>query len=71
MRPQPFQLERFFVPFEFGARYMLGSSDSESVSIGDLLALEPGASEQFHHHWLGHTETPGAPCLREEIAKNL
>lgn len=69
MRLQPFKLERFFVPFEFTARYMLGSSDSESVSIGDLLALEPGATEQFHSHWLGYTEAPGAPYLREEIAK--
>ncbi len=69
MRLQPFQLERFFVPFEFTARYMLGSSDSESVSIGDLLALEPGATEQFHHQWLGYTEAPGAPYLREEIVK--
>ncbi len=69
MRLQPFKLERFFVPFEFTARYMLGSSDSESVNIGDLLALEPGATEQFHNHWLGYTEAPGAPYLREEIAR--
>lgn len=69
MRLPPFKLERFFVPFEFTARYMLGSSDSESVSIGDLLALEPGATEQFQNHWLGYTEATGAPYLREEIAK--
>lgn len=69
MRLPPFKLERFFVPFEFSARYMLGSSDSESVSIGDLLALEPGAAELFHNHWLGYTEAAGAPYLREEIAK--
>jgi len=66
---QPFRLERFFVPFEFTASYMLGSSDSESLSIGDLLALEPDASERFHAHWLGYTEAQGAPYLREEIAK--
>ena len=69
MRLKPFRLERFFVPFEFAARYMLGSSDSESVSIGDLLALEPEAAEQFHRHWLGYTEAAGAPYLREEIAR--
>lgn len=67
MNLEPFKLERFFVPFEFTARYMLGSSDSESVSIGQLLALEAGATEAFHQHWLGYTEAPGAPYLREAI----
>ncbi len=67
MNLQPFKLERFFAPFEFSARYMLGSSDSESLSIGELLALEPGATERFHEHWLGYTQTQGAPELREAI----
>ncbi|MCA0353223.1 MAG: aminotransferase class I/II-fold pyridoxal phosphate-dependent enzyme [Chloroflexi bacterium] len=69
MHLRPFKLERFFVPFEFSAKYMLGSSDSESVTIGDLLALEPEANAQFNQHWLGYTEAPGAPYLRAEIAK--
>lgn len=69
MKLNPFKLERFFVPYEFSAQYMLGSSDSESLSIGELLALEPGAAERFQGQWLGYTEAPGAPYLREEIAK--
>jgi aspartate/methionine/tyrosine aminotransferase len=69
MNLEPFKLERFFVPFEFSARYMLGSSDSESLSIGELLALEPGATEAFNQHWLGYTEAPGAPYLRQAITR--
>ncbi len=69
MKLGPFKLERFFAPYEFSAKYMLGSSDCESLSIADLLALEPGAGEAFHQHWLGYTETSGAPYLRREIAK--
>lgn len=69
MKLNPFKLERFFVPYEFSAQYMLGSSDGESLSIGELLALEPGAAERFQEHWLGYTEAPGAPYLRQEISR--
>jgi len=48
---------------------MLSASDSESCSIGDLLAFEPNATEHFHALWLGYTETRGAPWLRAEIAQ--
>lgn len=64
----PFKLERYFARYEFQVEYTLCSSDCESVTIGDLLALEPGASERFSHQWLGYTESPGAPALRNEIA---
>src|SRR5579875_3600331 len=68
MRLEPFQLERYYAQYEFTARYMLSSSDSESRTIGELLAFEPDAAERFHAHWLGYTETRGAPWLRAEIA---
>lgn len=41
----PFKLERYFSQHEFTAKYLLCSSDPESMSIGELLAFEPGSSE--------------------------
>jgi len=69
MQIQPFKLERYFAKYEFSARYLLCSSDCESLSVGDLLALEPGAEEALRRHWLGYTESPGAPSLRKEITR--
>lgn len=62
-----FKLERYFARYEFSARYLLCSSDIESVTVQDLLDLEPGAEERFKQHWLGYTESAGAPSLREAI----
>jgi len=68
MKIPPFELERFFVPYEFNVKYLLGSSDCQSMSIQDLLALETGASQAFGDVWLGYTEYEGNPQLRAEIA---
>jgi aspartate/methionine/tyrosine aminotransferase len=68
MKIPPFELERFFVPYEFSTQYLLGSSDCQSMSINDLLALENGASQSFGDVWLGYTEYEGNPHLRAEIA---
>lgn len=65
----PFELERYFARYEFNVAYSLCSSDCESVTIGDLLALEPDAGARLEAHWLGYTESPGAPSLRAEISK--
>jgi len=54
---------------EFRAKYLLSSSDAESQTIGDLLALESGAHDAFLNHWCGYTESPGAPWLREVLAR--
>ena len=67
MRIPPFQLERYFARYEFDVDYVLCSSDCESLTIADLLALEPGAGERFQQHWLGYTESQGSPSLRREI----
>jgi len=64
----PFKLERYFARYEFSARYLLCSSDCESLPVGGLLDLEPGAEEGLKRLWLGYTESPGAPSLRQEIA---
>jgi len=65
---RPFALERWFARHEFRARWLLGSSDPESMRVADLLALEPGAEERLRETWLGYTESAGSPELREAIA---
>jgi len=69
MQITPFALERYFARYEFSARYLLSSSDCESLSLADLLALADPEMRQF---WdglkLGYTETPGHPLLRQAIA---
>lgn len=69
MRLEPFKLERYFARYEFQAEYLLCSSDAESLSIGELLDMEAGAAEAFRAHWLGYTESSGAPSLRREICR--
>jgi aspartate/methionine/tyrosine aminotransferase len=66
---QPFKLERYFARYEFAVQYTLCSSDCESLSIADLLKLEEGAEGRFQEHWLGYTESQGAPELREAISR--
>lgn len=69
MKIKPFKLERYFAKYEFSAKYLLASSDCESLSIEELLAFEPGAEELLKAHWLGYTESLGSPTLREEISR--
>jgi aspartate/methionine/tyrosine aminotransferase len=69
VKPQPFELERYFAQHEFTTRYLLGSSDPESMSVDELLALEPGAHDALLDLWLGYTESLGNPQLRAAIAQ--
>ena len=64
----PFRLERFFARHELSVEHVLCGSDCESVSVGELLELEPGAGEALAALRLGYTESPGSPELRREIA---
>jgi len=68
MRLEPFEIERYYARYEFTTRYMLSSSDCQSRTIGELLALEPGSEEGLRGLWCGYTESRGAPSLREAIA---
>ena len=68
MQIAPFRIEEYFGKYEFKAKYLLSSSDCESQTIAEVLALEPGSHEKFLKHWCGYTESPGAPWLRETIA---
>ena len=69
MNLAPFKLERYFAKYEFNTEFLLCASDSEAMSISDLLAMEPGAGEKFQQVWLGYTESQGSPALRKEICK--
>jgi len=67
----PFKLERYFAQFEFKVKYLLSSSDPESLSMEELLQM---ASSESLMLWktlkLGYTESAGHPVLRSE-ASNL
>ncbi len=65
---RPFALERFYERWEFRAELMLSSSDCESLSVGDLLALEPDARERLEGMRLGYTEVAGSAELRAAVA---
>jgi aspartate/methionine/tyrosine aminotransferase len=69
MKIKPFKLERYFAKHEFSAKYLLSSSDCESLSIEDLLALEDNSEKSFREQWLGYTESLGSPALRREISR--
>jgi aspartate/methionine/tyrosine aminotransferase len=64
----PFRIEQYYAVHEFTAPYMLSSSDAESVTTADLLALEPDAAKMLFAQRLGYTESVGAPELRAAIA---
>jgi aspartate/methionine/tyrosine aminotransferase len=68
MQITPFRIEEYMGKHEFSARYLLSSSDAESVTIEEILSLEPGAHDAFLKHWCGYTESQGAPWLREVLA---
>jgi aspartate/methionine/tyrosine aminotransferase len=68
MRLEPFALERFFARHEFAAAHVLCASDCETFTVGELLALETGAADEFAALRLGYTETAGNPELRQGIA---
>jgi aspartate/methionine/tyrosine aminotransferase len=66
----PFQLERYFAEHEFKVKYVLSSSDCESLSMAELLQMASLDSlELWQGLRLGYTESPGHPLLRAEIAR--
>ena len=68
MQISPFKIERYFARYEFNVDYVLCGSDCESMTVEDLLALEPDTADRFPKLWLGYTESPGSPALRREIS---
>jgi len=69
MKIEPFKLERYFVPYEFTAKYLLSSSDCDGLSQKELVVT---ADRETRVLWdnltLGYTESAGNPYLRKEIA---
>lgn len=68
MTVEPFHLERFFAEHEFSTQHLLSVSDCESMTVGELMALEPAAGDALNRVWLGYTESTGGRDLREELA---
>ncbi len=70
MKIKPFELERYFAKYEFTSKYLLSSSDCESLSLNELLQM---ADAETHYLWenlkLSYTESTGHPKLKKEIAK--
>lgn len=69
MNLAPFQLERYFAKYEFHAEFLLCSSDCETMSIAELLAMDEQAGERFQQVRLGYTESQGSPALRAAICE--
>ena len=66
---KPFALERYFAKHEFTAKYLLSSSDCESMTIADLLAMtNDGSRKLWSELKLGYTESQGHSLLRQEIS---
>ncbi len=65
-----FELETHFSQWEFKAKYHMTASDTESMSLKELLSLAtPEQRNEFEGLWLGYTETWGAPDLRRSISQ--
>lgn len=64
---QPFFLERYFARYEFHTKYLLSSSDCESMSIRELIGENNEFREGLLNCHLGYTDTKGDLELRELI----
>jgi len=65
----PFKLERYFDQYEFKVKYLLSSSDCESLSLREMLQMaSPESLGLWQELRLGYTEAPGHPQLRAEVA---
>lgn len=70
MKINDFKLERYCAKYEFAARYLLSSSDCESIKLTELLQMADSESLKLWHDLkLSYTETKGHPLLRKEISK--
>lgn len=69
MRPAPFRLERYFAEHEFSVPYLLSGSDCETMTVTELLGLDPDTPRRLGELGLGYTESTGAPELRAAIAR--
>ena len=70
MKPsRDFALEVYFAEWEFKARYNIGGSDLQSMTLSELLEFaDPEDRKAWENLYLGYTESEGSPELREAIA---
>lgn len=67
---KPFKLEEYFWAHEFSAKYLLCSSDAESLTLKEVLAMaSPEELELWENLTLGYTECQGLPKLRKSISE--
>ncbi len=70
MNIAPFKIEEYFTQYEFSVRYMMGSSDPETFTLSELVAMADSESLALWNNLaLGYTEYYGLPLLKEEISK--
>lgn len=69
MHIEPFKLERYFSKYEFSTKYLLSSSDCESLTMKELIN---NSDEETLKLWnnlkFSYTEPHGNPILLQEIA---
>lgn len=69
MEIRDFEMERYFAKHEFSVKYLMSSSDCESLSMRELLSMADHETlELWKNLRLGYTETQGHPILRKEIS---
>lgn len=67
-----FKLEEYLAQYEFSAKYLLCCSDSESLSMPEILELaSPDEKKLWGRLSLGYTEVLGLPLLRETLTQEL
>ena len=68
MHIAPFATEQYFNLYEFSTPHILGASDCETMSVGELLRLAQANVDDLLDLRLGYTESPGSPALRAAVA---
>jgi aspartate/methionine/tyrosine aminotransferase len=68
MRIAPFATEHYYALYEFNTPHMLSSSDCETMSINELMALAGLGLDGLGSLCLGYTESQGNPDLRTAVA---
>lgn len=65
-----FKIEEYFMRYEFTVPYMLGSSDAETHTLGELIAMaDAECLALWNNLKLTYTEYTGLPLLREELSR--
>ncbi len=71
MKIKDFAVERYFAKYEFSAKYLMSSSDSDGFSMQYVLDLSSDEERaSWDHLKLGYTETRGSEPLREAIQQH-